>query len=76
MLNFTGHVCAVRAGTAVFGEGTGPVWLNNLRCGYREVNLDACGNSNPLPTSPCEHNRDAAVICQGWLFLGSGIILL
>ena len=67
MLNFTGHICAVRSQTAVFGEGSAAdrVWLTNLRCGFGDDTLDDCGNNRPQNRNPCSHSRDAAVICQG-----------
>ena len=65
MLNFTDYICAVSYDTAVFGQGSGNVWLTNLRCYSYHQTLDQCGNSYPQQSSPCSHTDDAAVICQG-----------
>lgn len=66
MLNFPGVVCAVTSGTHVFGEGSGHVWLTDLRCyHYSALTLNDCTNNLPRSTNPCSHSRDAAVICQG-----------
>ena len=67
MLNFTSYICAVSSATTVFGEGTGPVWLTNLRCSYYDRHLDQC-DVVPRNINPCQHYEDAAVICQGGLF--------
>ena len=65
MLNYTDYVCAIGStGIGVFGEGTGPVWLSGLRCGYLDKHLDECRGNQPQ-NNPCLHYRDASVICQG-----------
>lgn len=48
---------------ASFGEGTGPIWLDNVRCAGDENTLNECkkyeiGNHN------CEHREDAGVVCE------------
>ena len=66
MLNFTDYVCAVgSSGIGVFGEGTGPVWLSGLSCGFSDETLDDCRGSQPQ-NNPCSHFRDSSVICQGF----------
>ena len=45
---------------ARFGEGSGPVYLENVACSGFEVNLFECmSNLNPI----CDHSRDAGVSC-------------
>jgi len=64
MLGYTDAVCAITSGTDTFGEGTGPVWLYNLWCGFSARTLDQCQHDG-IRENRCAHSRDAAVICQG-----------
>ena len=64
MLGFPGYACAITSATDTFGEGTGPVWLNNVRCSYYDQSLDECAHDG-LRENWCPHSQDAAVICQG-----------
>ena len=47
---------------AVYGEGTGPTWVDNLECTGRENQVSECprrdwGDEN------CDHSEDAGVSC-------------
>ena len=64
MLGYSDQLCPLSSATDIFGEGTGPVWLNNLRCRYYDSTLDQCTHDG-LQENWCPHSRDAAVICQG-----------
>ncbi|KAL3880261.1 hypothetical protein ACJMK2_032510, partial [Sinanodonta woodiana] len=44
---------------AYFGSGSGPIWLNNLRCRGNETHLDQCQSDS----SPYGHNYDIGVAC-------------
>ncbi|XP_070560707.1 scavenger receptor cysteine-rich domain-containing protein DMBT1-like isoform X2 [Ptychodera flava] len=66
-----------RSGTqyqaAHFGEGTGPIWLDDVACTGAESRLTACGNKG-WNTHDCNHNEDVGVSCQAPL--GKGAIRL
>lgn len=47
---------------AYFGEGTGPVFLDNLGCSGLEKHLDSCTSSGLFSTS-CRHSKDVGVAC-------------
>ncbi|XP_041031977.1 neurotrypsin isoform X4 [Carcharodon carcharias] len=48
---------------AYFGEGHGPIHLDNVRCTGHENSLDECGTSS-LGIHNCWHSEDAGVICD------------
>ena len=48
---------------AAFGQGTGPIFLDNVVCSGSEVRLTDCA-SNPLAAHNCLHTEDAGVVCQ------------
>ncbi|KFM11723.1 Deleted in malignant brain tumors 1 protein, partial [Aptenodytes forsteri] len=49
---------------AFFGEGTGPIWLDDVRCQGNELSLLGCPAS-PWGVTNCQHREDAAVVCAG-----------
>ena len=55
---------AIAVGSAAFGEGTGPIFLDTVECAGCEENLLDC----PIladENSTCQHDQDAGVICPG-----------
>ncbi|XP_057179428.1 deleted in malignant brain tumors 1 protein-like [Triplophysa rosa] len=70
-LTDTGVVCdnmgcgtPVEAKTgAFFGQGSGPVWLEDVDCYGNESIVKHCP-SNEFRTSTCSHGQDAGVMCQ------------
>ncbi|XP_032297003.1 soluble scavenger receptor cysteine-rich domain-containing protein SSC5D-like [Coturnix japonica] len=52
----------VAHGGAFFGEGTGPIWMDNVRCWGNESALLQCPAA-PLGITDCRHREDASVIC-------------
>ena len=44
----------------VFGQGTGPVFLGNVRCTGTESSLLSCSHRG----SGCSHSQDAGVACS------------
>uniref|UniRef100_A0A3Q1JMT3 SRCR domain-containing protein n=1 Tax=Anabas testudineus TaxID=64144 RepID=A0A3Q1JMT3_ANATE len=49
--------------SALFGEGTGPIWLNGMRCSGKESSLTECWHSGS-GSHNCTHSKDAGVICS------------
>ena len=54
---------AITLSQAYFGQGTGPIFLNNVRCTGTELSLMRC-QSNGLGVHNCAHSEDAGVRCQ------------
>ena len=48
--------------SAYFGEGAGPIFLNNVACSTSERKLVDC--SYESNTAACGHSDDAGVMCQ------------
>ena len=53
---------AIAHGTATFGQGTGPIYLDDVRCTGSELNIRNC---SLLLTHNCIHAEDAGVTCLG-----------
>ncbi|KAK3690830.1 hypothetical protein RRG08_021530 [Elysia crispata] len=47
---------------AAFGQGSGPVWMDNVQCMGDEESLVKCPNSG-LGMHDCDHSKDAGVQC-------------
>ncbi|XP_067834494.1 deleted in malignant brain tumors 1 protein-like [Heptranchias perlo] len=62
LLNCGTALSATRA--AQYGEGTGPIWLDDVRCNGTEPALDQCP-ANPWGVNNCTHSQDAEVTCSG-----------
>ena len=52
-------------GVAVFGQGSGPIWLDNIKCTGNESTLASCGHLGVGVTRSCSHYEDAGVRCSG-----------
>ncbi|XP_009474645.1 PREDICTED: deleted in malignant brain tumors 1 protein-like [Nipponia nippon] len=51
-------------GAAHFGQGSGPIWLDNVQCSGTEAALSECP-ARPWGVNNCDHGEDASVTCTG-----------
>lgn len=49
-------------GTAHFGSGSGPTWVDQLNCSGSEADIADCPR-NAWGQEDCEHSEDAGVTC-------------
>ena len=63
---------ALRApGGAHFGEGSGPILMNNVTCDYA-THLSHCQHSGWYQTGGCSHANDAGVVCDPGMYVKQG----
>ena len=53
---------AIASGSAVFGQGSGSIFLDEVMCTGFESNLTSCP-ANPVGAHDCVHGEDAGVQC-------------
>ena len=58
-----------------YGQGTGPILLDNLACTGRESSLFNC-RGNAVGTHNCDHSEDAGVICAPLFVPGPGMYII
>ncbi|KAG7281941.1 hypothetical protein CRUP_002999 [Coryphaenoides rupestris] len=56
--------CGNATATAYFGLGTGPIWLDEVRCVGNESSITDCTHQE-FGSHDCNHSEDAGIICDG-----------
>ena len=49
---------------AEYGEGSGPIWMDNIQCTEQDVVLEECDFAG-WGIHNCGHSEDASVRCEG-----------
>ena len=64
MVFLASDTAAIAYSNALFGAGSGPIYLTDVSCSGSETSLLQC-NSDPILSSGCTHLEDAGVKCEG-----------
>ncbi|EDV19474.1 uncharacterized protein TRIADDRAFT_62104 [Trichoplax adhaerens] len=60
-LGFIGAAAAL--GRAPFGQGNGPIWLDEVQCNGTEQSIGDCAHNN-WNDHNCGHNEDVGIVCD------------
>ena len=63
-VNFPSITGAVVHFSATFGQGIGPIWLDDVHCSGTESQLENCFGNRVNYWYDCFPYKDAGVICQ------------
>lgn len=62
-LGFEHGVSEIRR-NAFFGQGSGPIWLDNLECHEYTTNIASCRSQDWGEHDNCDHTQDVGLICK------------
>lgn len=48
---------------AVYGPGSGPIWMDDVICEGHESSLSECGH-RPFAYTNCGHGEDVSIMCN------------
>ena len=54
----------ISIGSTIFGQGSGPIWLDSVTCTGSESSLARCAHLGVNIKRSCNHGKDAGVRCS------------
>ena len=65
-LGFSGASAFFSSSSSQYGQGSGPIWLNNVMCNGNEASLVECTYPGVGIIENCTHDKDVSVKCSGF----------